>query len=209
MSPLTSLPTNAPSFLGLVVSVGITTPASGPLDDTEVEYLENLVAEAYGVDSEDLNTVTEYVTTGTLEVTIPDDITEEDAIADLITALSETLDVSEDSIAIEINPTTGEVTYTVATTDYDATSNIQEQLQDPALLETLNESADIVNVDSVTPNDEIVADVTVVVDGDEITFPLQQAENRFDALLDDTYESETEGKNTVRPINYFRARANK
>ena len=134
MSPLSSSPTAAPSFLGLVVSVGITTPATGPLDDTEVEYLENLVAEAYGVNSGDLTTVTEYVTTGTLDVTIPDDVSEDEAIAELTTALSEALDVSEDSITVEIDPTTGEVTYTVATTDYDTTSNIQEQLQGVLLM---------------------------------------------------------------------------
>ena len=48
-------------------------------------------------------------------------------------------------------------------------------------------------IDSVTPSVDIVADVTVVVDADEVTMPLQQAENRFDALLDNNYQAETEG----------------
>ena len=195
MSPLSSSPTVAPSFLGIVVSIGITTPTTEPLDETEVEYLENLVAEAYGVNNGDLNTAIEYVTTGTLDVTIPDDIPENQAIADLTTALSEVLDVSEDSITVEINPTTGEVTYTVATEDYDTTSNIQNQLQDDTLVDILNQNTDAVSIDSITSSEKIIAEVAVVVDGDEVVFPFQQAENRFDALLDDTYESETEGIN--------------
>ena len=103
MSPITSAPTTAPSFIGLVVSVGITTTATGPLDTSEVEYLENLVADSYGVDSDDLTIVTEYVTSGTLDVTIPDNVSTEDAIADLTKAMSQALGISEDSVTIEVD----------------------------------------------------------------------------------------------------------
>ena len=192
-SPITSTPTTSPSFIGLVVSVGITTTATGPLETSEVEYLEDLVADAYGVDSDDLTIVTEYVTSGTLDVTIPDNVSTEVAIADLTTAMSQALGMSEDSVTIEVDLETGEVTYFVSTDDYDATANIQDQLEDESLLETLNESTDVVLIDSVTPSVDIVADVTVVVDADEVTMPLQQAENRFDALLDNNYQAETEG----------------
>ena len=187
------MPTTAPSFVGLVVSVEITTTATGNLDDSEVDELESIVAQAYGVDPDDVTSVTEYVTTGTMTVSIPDSVSEDDALAALTSEMASTLGVSEDSITLSLDSETGEVTYSITTTDYDETAAALATLQDSDVVDNLATDSGV-TVTNVTPSDDIVAEVNVVVNADEVTVPLQQAENQVDALLGEDYNSDTEGK---------------
>ena len=187
------MPTTAPSFVGLVVSVDITTTATGNLDDSEVDELESIVAQAYGVDPDDVTSVTEYVTRVTMTVSIPDSVSEDDALAALTSEMASTLGVSEDSITLSLDSETGEVTYSVSTTDYDETAAVLATLQDSDVVDNLATDSGV-TVTNVTPSDDIVAEVNVVVNADEVTVPLQQAENQVDALLGEDYNSETEGK---------------
>ena len=153
-SPIISAPTSSPSFIGLVISVDITTTATSNIDQAEIERLELLVAESYGVDSEDISSVTEYITTGTLTVTIPDTISENEALEDLTAALSTTLGVSEDSISLSLDQETGEVSYTITTSDYDQTNTVLSDLQNDDIIERLDTT--LIVIDSVNPNDEIL-----------------------------------------------------
>ena len=79
-SPLTSIPSSAPSFVGLIVSVDISRPATAALDDSEINELQDVIASAYGVEADDLTTTTEYVTTGAISVTIPDSVSTQEAL---------------------------------------------------------------------------------------------------------------------------------
>ena len=195
VSPITSAPTTRPSFIGLVVSVDISTATTESIDDEEITELESLVAQSYGVDIEDVSSVTKYITTGSLVITIPDNVSEDEALDDLTAALSATLGISEDNISLTLDPETGEVSYTVTTSDYDETNAALSQLQDENIVENIE--TNVVFIDSLQPSDEVIAEVSVVVNADEVEVSLQQAENQIDALLDDNYSSDVSGKNHI------------
>ena len=190
---MTSVPTGTPSITGLVVSVGITSTTEAPLSSEEVAYLESVVAQAYGVSTEELDTVVEYVTSGTLTVDIPADVSSDEIISDLTEALSEALGVSSEAVEVVYDASTGEVTYTVTSATFDEADAALSTLQDAGFVESIEELTDAVSVTSVSPSPEIVADVTVAVDADEVTVPLQQAENAVDVLLGTDYSSSSEG----------------
>ena len=190
------MPTVSPSFVGLVVSVEITKTATAALDDSEISELENIVAQSYGVDSDDLTIETEYVTSGIITVDIADSISDEEALTSLTTAMATALGVSEESITLTLDPESGEVSYTVTTNDFDDTAAILASLQSDDIIDTL--VTDVVEIQDVTPSDEIVAEVNVVVDADDVTVPLQQAENQVDALLGKDYDVNTESNETFR-----------
>ena len=190
------MPTVSPSFVGLVVSVEITKTATAALDDSEISELENIVAQSYGVDSDDLTIETEYVTSGIITVDIADSISDEEALTSLTTAIATALGVSEESITLTLDPESGEVSYTVTTNDFDDTAAILASLQSDDIIDTL--VTDVVEIQDVTPSDEIVAEVNVVVDADDVTVPLQQAENQVDALLGKDYDVNTESNETFR-----------
>ena len=190
-SPVASTPTSSPSFIGLVVSVDISTTTTQSIDTVEIRELESLVAQSYGVDMTEVSSLTEYTTSGTLIVAIPDNVSHIEAIEDLTAALSGSFGVSEDDISLTLDADTGEVSYTVTTNDYDHTNAILFELQNDNIIENLN--TNVVTIESVTPQDEIIAEVSVIVNADEVDVSLQQAENRIDALLGDDYRSDVHG----------------
>jgi phenylpyruvate tautomerase PptA (4-oxalocrotonate tautomerase family) len=123
-----------------------------------------------------------------LDVFIPDNVSEEEALSDLTQSLSETLGVDEERIILTLDPETGEVTYSVTTNDYDEANAILSELESDDIIESI--SSDVVSIDSVTPDADIIAEVSVVVNADEVDVSLQQAENQIDALLPDNYNSD-------------------
>ena len=187
-SPFTSIPSSAPSFVGLIVSVDISRPATATLDDSEINELQDVIASAYGVEADDLTTTTEYVTTGAISVTIPDSVSTEEALDALTESLTSTLGINEDKIDLEIDPVSGEVTYSISTNDHTETNSILDALEE---IDDLEVESDLITVTDISPNSEIVADISVIVNGHESTPMLQQAENVIDAVIGDEYTLET------------------
>ena len=92
-----------------------------------------------------------------------------------------------------MDPETGDVTYSVSCDDYDGAESILASLQNYNVVDSINAESGVVSVTEVTPSAEITADVNVIVDADEVTMPLQQAENLVDVRLPSEYNAEAEG----------------
>ena len=198
-SPFTSIPSSTPSFVGLIVSVDVSRPATTALDASEIIELQDVIANAYGVRADDLTTTIEYVTIGTMSVTISDSASPEEALDALTESLASTLGINEDDIQLEIDPVTGEVTYSISTNDHTETTSILDALEE---MDDLEIESDLITVTDISPNSEIVAEIAVVVNGDEATPMLQQAENVIDAVLGDEYTLET-ASNIVYFTNFL------
>eukprot|EP00493_Phyllostaurus_siculus_P027575 UN27922 len=166
MKPITAEPSSAPSFIGLVLSVQISTAASSALDEAEVETLIDMVAQGYGVNPEDLTSVTEYVATGTMIINIPNTMSEDDVLSALTSSIADNLGVDEKSITLSIDPESGGVRYSVTTTDFEETATILEQLQDPSIVDDLTSNSGII-VSEIASDDGILAEVNVIVNADE------------------------------------------
>ena len=188
-APVTSIPSATPSFTGLIVSVSIQHIVTGELSDSDFLYLEEVVANAYGVLSEDVSSVTKYTISGSMDAIIPSSTTEEEAIQALTDALAEALDVSVHAVTISINSETGDVTYSVTSTDYDDATKLLATLEDESIGATLTDSTGVLTVASVLPDAAITAEVIISVDADEVTVPLESAENQVEAVLGSDYES--------------------
>ena len=82
------------------------------------------MADIYGVDPSDVETTIDYVASGTLDVTIPDDVSEEDAIAALQDSISDVLGVHSSDVVLTVEDD-GSVSYSVAGATYAETESIQ------------------------------------------------------------------------------------
>ena len=103
VTPTTSKPTGAPSMAGLVVSVDVSRTTTEPISVEEVEDLRALVADAYGVSLNDIDTQTEYVTSGVVSVDIPPGVSEDEMILDLQNALATALQIPSEDIKINVS----------------------------------------------------------------------------------------------------------
>jgi phenylpyruvate tautomerase PptA (4-oxalocrotonate tautomerase family) len=192
VSPVTSLPTETPTITGLVPAVEISTEVTSALTTEEVAYIESVVLDSYKVDPEDVSTVVEYVSTGSLILdNIPEDMTEEEVAEILTDILSTTLGVEAEDITITVDPETGRVDYMIIGDSFEEAQDVVELLKDEeAIVDVLNgqlapESG--FTIASVDADEEINAQVTVVVDGDNVPVNPQIAENMVDAMLGEDY----------------------
>ena len=109
-SPQTSIPTGAPSITGAVGIVELEKVVTASLTDEEISDLVSNVADAYGVDEEDVVLDVVYQTTGSMQVTLPADVPLEEVEASLEDELAELLGVHESEIEVTVNQD-GSVTY--------------------------------------------------------------------------------------------------
>lgn len=197
------MPTSSPSFTGLVVKMEISTEATSTIDDNTISELETLVAQAYGADVSEVTSSTEYVTAGSLLISTPDNVSHQDTLHDLTSAFATSLGITEDFITLSIDPESGEVFYSISTSTFDETANILDALESDDIVDLLAESTNLVDISNVIVNDEIVAQTDVMVNGDNITVPLQQGENVVNALLDNQYDSNMEGNHFNLKMTFF------
>ena len=192
ISPIISIPTSQPSITGLVISVGVTQTTTREVSPDDVNYIEGVIAEAYGVDIAEVSSVTEYATTGSMTVSVPETVSEEKAISEITESMSAALGVPVESITVSLDVDSGEVTYTITSSSYDETVAIVEDLEDPATVETFGAESDVVSFDSITPDARITAETIVILDADETTMSLVAAENYVEAVLGEEYSSTSE-----------------
>ena len=112
--------------------------------------------------------------------------------------MAETLGIDPEQITLTFNDATGEVTYILSTPDFNATSTLVDVLEDPAIIDALNEQNALVDVASLIVDSEIVAEVTILVNADEASIPLPQAENTIQAILGREYETEFIGNFSIK-----------
>jgi hypothetical protein len=78
MQPSSSIPSRVPSQPGWVSTVTATTTLTEPLEPIEIDNYASMVAESYGVDLEDVEVQASYTSIGSMLISIPDNIAEED-----------------------------------------------------------------------------------------------------------------------------------
>ena len=216
-SPTTSIPSATPSLTGTVVVISLSSEVEEELSPSEIDRLRDIVIDSYGLDKEEdpISTTVDYSTTGTMtmEGIIGSELSPEEleTLEDTMeNTLSEILGVPSENIDLIIDPETGVVTYTISSPNFNETASILDQLKnDPtgtfvddfttALIEDLEEQniisseiVDQISITSVDADDTIVADVTVVIDEEDVTKSQILAENTVDILVGEDYTVSSE-----------------
>ena len=217
--PTTSIPSATPTLTGTVLIISLSSSVDEELTQSEIDRLKDIVIDSYGLDLEDpMTTTVDYSTTGTMTIEglpsaselSPEELeTLEDTMEN---TLSELLGVPTENIELIIDPETGVVTYTISSPNFNETQTILDQLNNnpekfvddftTALTADLEElenkgiiSADVfdkISITSVDADEEIIADITVVIDEDDVTKSQILAENTVDVLVGENYEVSSE-----------------
>ena len=197
LTPTSTIPSAVPSITGAVASVTISGTATEELAVEEIANITSELAEIYGVDPSEVETTVDYVASGTLDVTIPNDVSEEDAIAVLQDSSSDVLGVHTSDVVVTIEDD-GTVSYSVTGGSYAEAEAIQNAAADAEfateVTDDLVENGSTVTVESSTSNDDIEVVVSATVDTTDATGTVDPATAVAD--LTDSYgftDSETEG----------------
>ena len=107
-------PSALPTITGAIASVSM----SGPItEEASLSEIVSELAEIYGVDERDVETSVDYVASGTLGITIPEDASESEVITALQSTISDVLGVHVSDIVVSIDDD-GVVSYSISSDSY-------------------------------------------------------------------------------------------
>ena len=203
--PSTAVPSAPPSVTGLVATVTASTSTTEALDSSEVSAYTDSVAEYYGVDADDVSTTVAYSTSGSMVVSVPEGVTEEELSNSVQDSLATALGVHPQNVNVEVDLETGEVTFTVTSDDFETiqeaqfnleNENIQEEIAS-GIVEDIPEAV----VDSISVSEETTATIEFTVDADEASNDVTQAAWQTEQLLSEEVDVEVDSKFCVSLVN--------
>ena len=163
--PTTSIPTSAPSITGAVSVIELSKAVEESLDDSEVANITSEVAEAYGVEEEDVTVEIVYQTIGSINIsfneTVDGDALEE-ALEEEIASL---LGVHESSVDVTL--ANGTATYVITSNSAEDASETVETMSGSNVTEIIGDAIDesfVVGIEDVVVDDDITAEVIATVD---------------------------------------------
>lgn len=164
--PTSTIPSTAPTITGEVASVSLSGSITENMSMENIDAITSNLAEIYGVDISDVESSVDYVISGTLNVTIPENIPEEDAIILLEQSISDVLGVHPKDLIVTISED-GEVSYSVTGESYEEIEEIQDIASNISFASDItaalidNNSDMIVESSSIRDEIEIVISATV------------------------------------------------
>ena len=163
VAPTTTIPSSLPTITGEIASVSISGTITEEFSKEDISSISSQVADIYGVDESDIDLAVDYVSSGTLNVTIPEDVSEEDAITDLEESISDVLGVHSSDVVVTIGED-GTVTYSVSGSSYENAVAILNATSEDSFGSELDsellESGSDITVDSVTSDDSVDVVIT-------------------------------------------------
>jgi hypothetical protein len=175
--PVTSIPSAVPTITGAITSVSMSGPATSSMTRSEINSISSDIAEIYGVDSDDVETTITYITSGTLDVIIPDVLSEEEAITFLQDSISDVLGIHPRDVVITVDEE-GNVEYSVSADSYKNAEVIQEVASDKLfasqITTDLSQGESGILIDSAESNDDIEVIISSTVDMTDSTGTMKQ-----------------------------------
>lgn len=144
--------------------------------------LESHLAIEYGVDVDDINIDAAYIVTGTIDIDVSEDVTDNELEQNLKNNIANALGVHLNHVQVNINPSTGDVTYTIVSDSDNDASALQNALDSPSFLDDLNHGISnalpSTTISEITIDDEIELEIVAIIDASESGVDIEDANTR-------------------------------
>lgn len=141
------------------------------LTSEQVDEITSQVFDSFNVNNSDASANIDYVSTGSVQISIDDKTSETEVIDAMISTLAEVLDIHPQDVTItSVDLETGEVIYEIASETYEETDFIKNQLDTIQIEDMEDIIEDILPTAQLTQiavNEDIEVDITIIVDGSE------------------------------------------
>ena len=187
--PTTSVPSAVPSLAGWVATVSASTVTTEQIDQAVIDDYALTLAEYYAVETSDVAVSTVYETSGSLTMTIPEGVTENEVVDAVTASIAESLGVHAQDVEVTVDMETGDVGFAVTSDTYSDAANTQFDLDNSnyqdAIVNSIATLIPSATVDSYEVSDEISANIEFTVDADDASNDLTQASWQTEQLLSD------------------------
>ena len=184
--PTTSVPTSAPSITGAVSVIELSKAVEESLDDSEVANITSEVAEAYGVDEEDITVEIVYQTTGSINISFNGTVDEDELGEALEEEIASLLGVHESSVDVTV--ANGTASYVITSDSAEEASEALETMSGSNVTAIIGDAIDEsfpVSIEHIVVDDDINAEVIITVDISDASERLNDAAEK----VEDAFES--------------------
>lgn len=161
-SPITSIPSTHPTITGEVASVIISGRVDEALSEDTVDDITSEIANIYGVDENDVNVAVDYVISGAFNVTIPLELSENEASTILEQFIGDALGVHSSKINVVIDED-GAVQYTITGKSHDEVESLLNNTLKTTFISDLNDL--IIDSGIVIDSTRSTETVNVIISG--------------------------------------------
>eukprot|EP00492_Amphilonche_elongata_P003680 TRINITY_DN4034_c0_g1_i1.p1 TRINITY_DN4034_c0_g1~~TRINITY_DN4034_c0_g1_i1.p1 ORF type:complete len:223 (+),score=43.83 TRINITY_DN4034_c0_g1_i1:559-1227(+) len=178
-----------PSVTGIVVT--LTLSRSGDLlSSSDVDALESQIASDYGVNPDDVTVDATFTVSGSVDVdNIPADVTDSQLEEILEENIADTLGIHSSDVYVVVDPSSGDVTYTVSSDTDVGASALQDTLESSSFASDLTveilDDLPTASVGSVTADPNIDMALVVTIDATESTVDIEEANTHVVSNFDD------------------------
>ena len=141
------------------------------LTDADIESIMIIAIDEFDVSNEDIRAEVSYVTSAAIQLSIPEETSEDEVVQAVSSTLADLLGVHpRDIVVTSIDLETGEIEYEVSSEIFSETSNIQtvlDSLSSDDIEELMQEVIPSIAVESNRVDENIEVDVSIVVDGSD------------------------------------------
>lgn len=166
------IPSGFPTITGAVSSVSLSGSITTDISVTDIIDITDEIAQIYGVDNNDFETTVSYITSGSLNITVSDDVNEDDVIESLQDAISSVLEVHPSDVIVSIDDE-GIATFSVSGSTFAEVSALQSIVEQEGFADFvsnhLEEHRSEVSVESSTSVDDIEVVVSATIDTTDAT----------------------------------------
>lgn len=140
--------------------------ATTDIPRSEIEAVASEIADIYGVDASDVETTINYVTSGTLNVIVPEELSQTEVITTLQQSISDVLGIHSSDVFVTVDDD-GEVTYSVSSETFTGAEALRDLADNSSfvsqLTDDLIENESGIEVQSSSTDDiiEVVLSSTV------------------------------------------------
>ena len=161
------VPSGLPTITGEVSYVSLSGFVTSDISSSDILDISNEIAQIYGVDEDDTETTVEYILSGTLNITIPDDINEDDVINSLQESISNALGVHSSDVVVTFDDE-GVITYSVSGSTFTEVASLQASVEHNDFVNSVNDALrqselDIL-LEAISSNEDIETVISVTVD---------------------------------------------
>ena len=186
--PSTMIPSGAPSMTGWVATVTAATVATTELDEDTITDFATNVADFYGVDPTEVSTSTIYESSGSLSMSIPDDLSEAELTDVITSSIAESLGVHPQNVEVNVDMETGEVEFVITSDSFANAAGISFDLDNYQYQEEIIASIETsipVSVETFDSSEDVTATLEFTIDADSASNDLTQAAWLSEQLLSD------------------------
>lgn len=188
-APITTLPTGVPTSTGWVSTVRASTIATSEMDQNTIDDYASEIANYYGVEASDVSILSNYETSGTLSLTIQDDVSESDLTDIIVSSIANSLGIHAKNVDVIIDTETGEVEFTIISDTFNDAAGVAFDLnnyQNENQIRSLIEDAlPMVSVDDLNVADDVNMVLEITIDSNDAVNDLTQASWQSEQLLSD------------------------